>query len=314
MPRYSHVLQIQHSGPEKPKWLRVKYPTSENHKRIKAILQTHNLHTVCEEAHCPNVAECWGGGTATFMLMGDTCTRGCRFCMVKSGNPHGELDAFEPVKVAKAIATLGLKCVVLTSVDRDDLPDGGASHFAATIRAIRQSDANVMIEVLIPDFRGDLSDVKKVVDAQPEVVAHNIETTECLTSKVRDPRTAYDQSLSVLKSIKKLNPKVYSKSSIMLGLGETESDLVKTMRDLRKANVDILTLGQYLRPSKSHIPVEAYVPPSKFQYYRRIAEELGFLYVASGPFVRSSYRAGEFFLEALIRRTKPNNINSGSIS
>jgi len=314
MPRYSHVLQIQHAGSEKPKWLRVKYPTGENYERIKLILQTHNLHTVCEEAHCPNVAECWGGGTATFILMGDTCTRGCRFCMVKSGNPHGELDAFEPMKVASAIAALGLKHIVLTSVDRDDLPDGGASHFAATIRAIRQFDADVMIEVLIPDFRGDLNDVKKVVDARPEVVAHNIETTKYLTSKVRDPRAAYNQSLSVLKGIKELNPSVFSKSSIMLGLGETENDLVETMRDLRKANVDILTMGQYLRPSKGHIPVEAYVPPSKFQYYRRIAEELGFLYVASGPFVRSSYRAGEIFLDALIRRTKPNSINSGSIS
>jgi lipoic acid synthetase len=287
----------------------VKYPTGENYETIKGILRTHNLHTVCEEANCPNVAECWGGGTATFMLMGDTCTRGCRFCMVKSGNPHGQLDIFEPMKVAKAIAALGLRYVVITSVDRDDLPDGGANHFASTIRAIKQLDPDVITEVLIPDFRGNLNDVKKVVDAGPEVVAHNVETTESLTSKVRDPRATYKQSLQVLKSIKELNPSEYSKSSIMLGLGETEDDLVKTMKDLRRVNVDILTLGQYLRPSKTHIPIEAYVTPEAFEKYRRIAQELGFLYVASGPFVRSSYRAGEFFLEALIRRTETARVS-----
>jgi len=305
MPRYSHVLQIQETQrAEKPEWLRVKYPTGQNYERIKGVLRNHNLHTVCEEAHCPNVAECWGGGTATFMLMGDTCTRGCRFCMVKSGNPHGLLDIFEPVNVAKTIAHLGLKYVVITSVDRDDLPDGGAGHFASTIKAIKQQDPNVITEVLIPDFQGNLDDVKKVVEAAPEVIAHNIETTEPLSPKVRDPRATYKQSLRVLKGIKELDPTVYSKSSIMLGLGETEGDLVKAMKDLRDVDVDILTLGQYLRPSKGHMPVTEYVSPETFEHYKTLAEKLGFLYVASGPFVRSSYRAGEFFVEALIRKKR----------
>jgi len=224
--------------------------------------------------------------------------------MVKSGNPHGLLDVFEPVSVAKTIADLGLKYVVITSVDRDDLPDGGASHFASTIRAIKQHDRNVITEVLIPDFQGNLEDVKTIVEAGPEVIAHNIETTEALTRKVRDPRATYKQSLKVLRGIKNLNPELYSKSSIMLGLGETEGDLVRTMGDLREVGVDILTLGQYLRPSKGHIPVTEYVSPEKFDHFKDLAEELGFLYVASGPFVRSSYRAGEFFVEALIRKKR----------
>ncbi len=282
----------------------MKYPTGENYERIKNILRSHNLHTVCEEAHCPNMAECWGGGTATFMLMGDTCTRGCRFCMVKSGNPHGQLDILEPASVAKTIADLGLKYVVITSVDRDDLVDGGAAHFAATIKAIKHHDPKVIAEVLIPDFQGNLDDLKKVVDAGPEVIAHNIETTESLTPNVRDPRATYKQSLRVLQGIKDLNPNIYSKSSIMLGLGETEDDLKDTMRDLRGVNVDILTLGQYLRPSKGHIAVAEYVSPERFDYYKGLAEDLGFFYVASGPFVRSSYRAGEFFIEALIHKKR----------
>jgi lipoic acid synthetase len=238
------------------------------------------------------------------MLMGDTCTRGCRFCMVKSGNPHGLLDIFEPLNVAKTIADMGLRYVVLTSVDRDDLPDGGANHFASTIRAIKQHDPNVIVEVLIPDFQDNLQDIEKVVDAGPEVVAHNIETTAPLTPKVRDARATYKQSLEVLQGIKKLKPTVYSKSSIMLGLGETESDLIRTMRDLRAVEVDVLTLGQYLRPSKGHIPVTEYVRPEAFEHYKHLAEDLGFLYVASGPFVRSSYRAGEFFVEAMIRKKR----------
>jgi len=312
MPRYSHVLQIERPVPDKPEWLRVRYPAGHNYERIKDIVRAHSLHTVCEEAHCPNVAECWGGGTATFMLMGQTCTRGCRFCMVRSGNPNGQLDIFEPERAAKAIAALGLRYVVLTSVDRDDLPDGGASHLAAAIKAIKQLDQAVITEVLIPDFRGNLNDVRKIVDAQPEVVAHNIETTESLTPKIRDPRATYVQSLRVLKGIKELDSSIYTKSSIMLGLGETEDELVKTMKDLRSVDVDILTLGQYLRPSRGHIQVEAYVPLAKFEYYRGIAEELGFLYVAAGPFVRSSYRAGEFFLTKLVRRSKTGGVNCGA--
>jgi lipoic acid synthetase len=310
MPRYSHVLQIQEADiVRKPDWLRVRYPTGGNYEKIKGLLRTHNLHTVCEEAHCPNVAECWGGGTATFMLMGDTCTRGCRFCMVKSGNPLGTLDVFEPVKVAEAIADLGLRYVVITSVDRDDLPDGGAEHFASTIRAIKQRDPNVITEVLIPDFQGNLEDVKTVADAGPEVIAHNIETTKTLTPKIRDPRATYEQSLRVLKSIKEFDPSIYSKSSIMMGLGEVECDVVETMEDLRAVKVDILTLGQYLRPSKGHVPVNEYLSPEKFEHYKQLGEKLEFLYVASGPFVRSSYRAGEFFLEALIRKKKLNPVD-----
>jgi lipoic acid synthetase len=224
--------------------------------------------------------------------------------MVKSGNPHGSLDIFEPLKVASAIAELGLRYVVITSVDRDDLPDGGAEHFASTIRAIKGRDPNVITEVLIPDFQGNLDDVKKVVYARPEVIAHNIETTGRLTPLIRDPRATYEQSLRVLKSIKDLNPSIYTKSSIMIGLGELEPDVIAAMEDLRAVDVAILTLGQYLRPSKGHVPVREYVSPEKFEYYRHLAEELGFLYVASGPFVRSSYRAGEFFLEALIRKKK----------
>jgi lipoic acid synthetase len=226
--------------------------------------------------------------------------------MVKSGNPHGTLDIFEPVKVADTIADLGLRYVVITSVDRDDLPDGGAGHFASTLRAIKRRDSEVITEVLIPDFQGNLDDVKKILDAGPEVVAHNIETTRTLTPKVRDPRATYDQSLRVLKTIKSINPSVYTKSSIMMGLGEVEPDIVTAMEDLRAVNVDILTLGQYLRPSKGHIPVSEYVSPDKFEHYKQLAEDLGFLYVASGPFVRSSYRAGEFFLKALIQKKKLN--------
>jgi len=302
MPRFTGALQIEEAQRHKPDWVRVRYPSGDNYEKIKGLLRNRNLHTVCEEAHCPNVAECWGGGTATFMLMGDTCTRGCRFCMVKSGNPHGALDAFEPLKVADAIAGLGLRYVVITSVDRDDLPDGGAEHFASTIRAIKRRDSNIITEALIPDFQGKVGDVKKIVDAGPEVIAHNIETTRTLTPLVRDPRATYEQSLRVLKSVKNLNPSIYTKSSVMMGLGELEPDVIATMQDLRAVDVNILTLGQYLRPSKGHIPVTEYLPPEKFEHYKKLAEELGFLYVASGPFVRSSYRAGEFFLEALIRR------------
>lgn len=305
MPRYARVLQIEEAQQaRKPDWVRVRYPSGDSYEKIKGLLRNHSLHTVCEEAHCPNVAECWGGGTATFMLMGDTCTRGCRFCMVKSGNPHGALDVFEPMKVADAIAGLGLRYVVITSVDRDDLPDGGAGHFASTIRAIKRRDPNIITEVLIPDFQGNVGDVKTVVDAGPEVIAHNIETTRALTPLVRDPRATYPQSLQVLKSVKALNPSIYTKSSIMMGLGELEPEVITAMEDLRAVGVDILTLGQYLRPSKGHVPVSEYVNPERFEHYKQLAEGLGFLYVASGPFVRSSYRAGEFFLEALIRKKK----------
>jgi len=258
------------------------------------------LHTVCEEAHCPNVHECWGGGTATIMLMGSVCTRGCRFCAVTSGHPKGYLDPLEPWKVAQVISEWGLDYIVLTSVARDDLPDGGAEHFAKTIRAIKQKTPRTLVEVLIPDFRGDINALKTVVDAQPDVIDHNIETVERLTPRVRDRRASYRQSLAVLENVKKLDPTRYTKSSIMVGLGETDEEVLQTMRDLRAVGVDILTIGQYLRPSPRHIEVVEYVHPDKFAQWKEAGEALGFRYVASGPLVRSSYRAGEFFVKSLL--------------
>jgi len=287
---------------EKPEWLTVSSPRGQSYSDLKGLFRDLNLHTVCEEAHCPNVGECWGGGTATLMLMGDTCSRACRFCMVTPGRPNGVLDSYEPENVAFALSQMGLTYVVLTSVDRDDLPDGGASHFARTIRLVKERNPGMLVEVLIPDFQGDLADLKQVVDARPDVIAHNIETTMALTPAVRDPRAHYWQSLSVLRNVKKLDRRVFTKSSIMVGLGETEEEVAQAMVHLRQADVDFLTVGQYLRPSLRHLKVAEYVRPELFARYRTIGERLGFLYVASGPLVRSSYRAGEFFI-----RTAMNN-------
>lgn len=284
----------------KPQWLTVLPPQGEKYSQLKDLFRTLNLHTVCEEAHCPNVHECWNSGTATLMLMGDICTRACRFCMVTPGKPK-PLDELEPQNVALALSVLGLKYVVLTSVDRDDLPDGGASHFAKTIKELKKANNELLVEVLIPDFQGDLDSLRKVVDAGPDVISHNIETTLSLTPRVRDPRAGYWQSLSVLRNVKKLNRKIYTKSSIMVGLGETEEEVRLAMYHLRLASVDFLTIGQYLRPSKRHLRVEEYVSPEKFERYRRMGEEMGFLYVASGPLVRSSYRAGEFFINSIVK-------------
>ena len=286
----------------KPEWLKVRPPGGENFAHLKTLLRGLDLHTVCEEAHCPNVAECWGGGTATIMLLGDTCTRGCRFCAVTSGNPKGAVDPFEPAKVANAIAELGLTYVVLTSVDRDDLPDGGAAHFAQTVRAIKALDPDILVETLVPDFQGDPEAIRTVLGGGQDVFDHNVETVPRLQPIVRDRRANYEQSLFVLRHAKAVRPDVYTKSSIMLGLGETEDEVFETLRDLRAASVDIVTLGQYLRPSSWHLPVQDFVPPEAFDAYRRQAEDLGFLYAAAGPLVRSSYRAGEFFLESVLRR------------
>lgn len=288
-----------------PPWLKVRAPGGENYVHIKQTLRAMNLHTVCEEARCPNVAECWGGGTATFMLMGDTCTRGCRFCAVNTGNPKGALDPLEPMKIATAIRELGLTYVVITSVDRDDLLDGGAHHFASTIRAVKRVRPETLVEVLIPDFQGDERAIQEILEAKPDVVAHNLETVRRLTPHVRDPRAGYDQSLGVHEFIRSRSPDQYTKSSLMLGLGETDSELQEAFRDLRSVGVDVLTLGQYLRPSDWHLKVEEYVPPGRFADLKETAERLGFLYVASGPLVRSSYRAGEFFLEAILRGRAP---------
>jgi len=289
----------------KPEWLRVRPPSGDNYGHLKSLLRDLNLHTVCEEAHCPNVSECWGGGTATIMLLGDLCTRGCRFCAVKSGNPHGLVDADEPRKVAAAIADLGLTYVVLTSVDRDDLPDGGASHFAETIREIKARDPEILVEALIPDFQGDLDAVRSVVDAGPDVLDHNLETVRRLQGVARDPRANYERSLSVLRGAKGMRRGLFTKSSIMLGLGETREEIREAMRDLRANDVDLLTFGQYLRPSAWHLPVQEYVTPETFDELREEGEDMSFAYVAAGPLVRSSYRAGEFFLENVLRERRP---------
>ena len=284
----------------KPQWLTVNPPKGQTYENLKGLFDNLNLHTVCQEAHCPNVHECWGGGTATLMLMGEVCSRACRFCMVTPGKPQGALDEFEPENVALALNQMGLTYVVLTSVDRDDLPDGGASHFARTIRLVKERNPAMLVEVLIPDFQGDLGDLKRVVDARPDVIAHNIETTLSLTPTVRDRRAHYWQSLSVLRNVKKLDPRIYTKSSIMVGLGESEEEVTQAMAHLRRADVDFLTVGQYLRPSARHLKVLEYVKPEQFERYRVSGEALGFRYVASGPLVRSSYRAGEFYLRAAI--------------
>ncbi len=279
-------------------------PSGENYKRLKVLSHDLGLHTVCEEAHCPNIGECWGGGTATFMLLGDTCTRGCRFCAVKSGNPNLIVDELEPVKIAIALKQMNLSYVVLTSVDRDDLPDGGAGHFAQTIIETKERNPGLLIEVLTPDFRGDLKAVKTIANTHPDVFAHNIETVERLQRRARDGRANYKQSLAVLKSIKEFDSSIYTKSSLMLGLGETDEEIKQSMIDLRDIGVDVLAIGQYLRPSSWHLEVERYVPPSKFDEFREMGESLGFSYVASGPLVRTSYRAGEFFMENIIRKGK----------
>jgi lipoyl synthase len=287
-----------------PSWFKIRPPSGEKVQKIRRMVSELSLSTVCQEARCPNLYECWAGGTATFMVMGDTCTRGCRFCHVKTGDPAGILDPQEPEKVAWSVKTLGLDYTVITSVDRDDLPDGGAEHFARVIQKIREVNPETFVEVLIPDFAGDLDALDKVIQAGPHVIAHNIETVERLTPRVRDKRAAYHQSLKVLQAVKDRDPSKYTKSSIMLGLGERDEEIHKTMDDLRAVGVDVLTLGQYLKPAneKRFLDVEEYVHPEKFDAWGRIGrEEKGFLYVASGPLVRSSYRAGEFFMEGLLR-------------
>ena len=288
----------------KPEWLKVRPPGGEKYATVRSLIHDLKLHTVCEGARCPNSAECWGNGTATIMIMGDICTRGCRFCAVESGDPEGMLDVDEPDRVAAAVSSLNLDYVVLTSVDRDDLPDGGANHYASTIRAMKDEKPETFVEALIPDFKGDEAALEKVVDAGPEVVWHNIETVERLTGKVRDRRSSYRLSIEVLRTIKRLDPGVIVKSSIMLGFGESRAEILQSFSDLREAGVDALTIGQYLRPSTWHLPVEEYVSPERFDEYRRFAESLGFLYVASGQLVRSSYRAGEYFKAALVRSKK----------
>jgi lipoic acid synthetase len=283
----------------KPEWLRVSLPGGARYQTVRETLQRLRLHTVCAEAQCPNVGECWGGGTATVMLMGDTCTRGCRFCHVKTAARPPPLDPDEPRHLAEAVAQLGLDYIVVTSVDRDDLPDGGAGHFADAIRRLKEIPG-LLVEVLTPDFQGDAEAVRTVGRAAPDVFANNVETVRRLTPVVRDARAGYDQTLGVLARMKAEFPKIVTKSSIMVGLGETEAEVEETMRDLRTNGVEILTLGQYLRPSAWHLPVQEWVAPARFEAYRERGLALGFRYVASGPLVRSSYRAAELFLRGEI--------------
>ncbi len=275
----------------KPAWLRAPMPAGERFSAVKHIVRDHALSTVCEEAKCPNIGECWNAGTATIMLMGAVCTRACRFCAVDTGNPRGWLDPQEPENVARSVELMGLKYVVLTSVDRDDLPDGGAAHYAAAIRAIKRRTPDTAVEALTPDFAGEGECVRAVVDAGLEVFAQNVETVERLTHPVRDPRAGYRRTLEVLTVAKRHRPGVLTKTSLMLGLGESDEEIRRTMQDLREAAVDILTLGQYLRPTPRHLPVERFVTPESFDRYREWALQLGFLECVSGPLVRSSYRA-----------------------
>jgi len=287
----------------KPDWLRIRPPTEKFHE-LKETIKKNNQHTVCQESHCPNMSECWSGGTATFMVMGDTCTRACKFCAVKTAFPPKKLDPKEPENLAKTVKEMGLDYVVITSVDRDDLADQGSGHFAECITELKKQLPGVLVEVLIPDFRGETKLIQKVIDAKPDVVAHNIETVKSLQKKVRDPRANYDQSMNVLSYVKESNPKIYTKTSMMLGLGESDEEVIETMEDLRLIGVSVMTFGQYLRPSGWHLEIKEYVHPDKFEYFKNIGEDMGFEYVASGPFVRSSYRAGELFMKNIMMKQK----------
>jgi lipoyl synthase len=275
----------------KPPWLRAKLASGAGFESVKENVREHRLSTVCEEAKCPNIGECWNAGTATIMLMGAVCTRACRFCAVDTGNPHGWLDREEPENVARSVELMGLKYVVLTSVNRDDLADGGAAHYAAAVRAIKRRNPGTAVEALTPDFQGVMGDVHTVLDSGLDVFAQNVETVRRLTHPVRDPRAGYEQTIAVLRAAKVHRPEVLTKTSLMLGLGESDEEIRDTMKDLRAAAVDLLTLGQYLRPTPNHLAVERFVAPHEFDRYRAWALALGFLECVSGPLVRSSYRA-----------------------
>ena len=287
-----------------PPWLKVKLPSGESFERIKGMLHDRKLNTVCEEARCPNIAECWGGGTATFMVLGDTCTRGCRFCSVATAVNPGAVNPDEPRHLADSLADMGLEYAVLTMVCRDDLPDQGAAHVAECIRRVKSRGPEMLVEMLIGDFRGDRALLKTVLDSNPDVLSHNVETVERLTPRVRDAKAGYRMSLDVLAASKALRPDIHTKSSVMLGLGENEFELLQTFRDLRSVGVDVLTIGQYLRPAGvgRNLPVAEFVAPERFDSLKDVAEDMGFLYVASGPFVRSSYRAAELYVKGLIAK------------
>jgi lipoic acid synthetase len=272
---------------KKPKWLRVKLPTGENYKKVRSLVDEHKLHTICESGSCPNMGECWGEGTATFMILGNICTRSCGFCAVKTGRPE-EVDEFEPGKVAHSVKTMGIKHAVITSVDRDDLKDGGAGVWVQTVNAIRHQSPGTTMETLIPDFAGKWENLQQIIDVAPEIVSHNLETVRRLTKQVRI-QAKYDRSLEVLFRLKKGGMR--TKSGVMLGLGETDEEIIETMQDLRAVGVDILTLGQYLQPTPKHLPIVEFVPPERFEKYEKLGLEMGFRFVESGPLVRSSYHA-----------------------
>lgn len=271
----------------KPKWLRVKLPTGENYKRVRNLVSEHKLHTICESGNCPNMGECWGEGTATFMILGNICTRSCGFCSVATGKPL-EVDPFEPARVAQSVKIMSVKHAVITSVDRDDLKDGGSEIWASTVRAIRRQSPQTTLETLIPDFAGKWENLQRVIDVAPEIVSHNLETVRRLTKQVRI-QAKYDRSLEVLRRLKQKGMR--TKSGVMLGLGETEEEVLETIDDLRAVGVDVLTLGQYLQPTPKHLPVVDFITPEKFLEYKEIALSKGFSYVESGPLVRSSYHA-----------------------
>jgi lipoyl synthase len=271
----------------KPKWLRVKLPTGENYKKVRSLVSEHKLHTICESGNCPNMGECWGEGTATFMILGNVCTRSCGFCAVQTGRPD-EVDIYEPGNVAKSVKLMGVKHAVITSVDRDDLKDGGAEIWVQTVRAIRHQSPGTTMETLIPDFAGKWENLQPIIDVAPEIVSHNLETVRRLTKQVRI-QAKYDRSLEVLFRLKKGG--IRTKSGIMLGLGETEKEVIESMQDLRSVDVDVLTLGQYLQPTAKHLPISEFVTPEKFAEYKEMGLKMGFRYVESGPLVRSSYHA-----------------------
>jgi lipoic acid synthetase len=306
-PGASAGVSLSPSAVRKPGWLKVKAPGGPTYVQLKGMMRELGLHTVCEEARCPNLGECWASGTATFMVLGDTCTRGCRFCAVKTHSQGLPVDPDEPEKVAAACAAMGLKYVVLTMVDRDDLGDGGAGHVRATIEAIKRSDPRMLVEALVGDFRANASQttaaqIATVLAGGPDVYAHNIETVLRLTPRVRDHRCSYVGSLATLRLAKQLRPGIVTKSSIMLGLGESDRELDQAMDDLREHGVDVVTFGQYLRPTLKHLPVRDHLTPARFAAIQQRAQQKGFLYVASGPLVRSSYKAAEFYIAGMLRQ------------
>jgi lipoyl synthase len=289
----------------KPPWLKVRAPGGQRHAELKQAFRDLDLHTVCEEARCPNIGECWSEGTATVMLLGATCTRGCRFCAVTTGQPRGAVDVREPEHVARVLSRMPLQYVVMTMVDRDDLLDGGASHVAKTVRRLKELRPDMLVETLVGDFGGHGDSVDMTVDARPDVWAHNIEVVRRLQRTIRDVRCNYDQSLDVLARAKARAPAMLTKSSIMVGIGETDGEVAETMRDLRSARVDVVTIGQYLRPTPKHAPVDRYVDPARFDAFAQEGRAMGFSFVASGPLVRSSYKAAEVFVRSVVHPGDP---------